>query len=43
MTFQPWPSEFKKAVNRLGYEGAAMIYGEREKLPGSSTISKRWN
>ena len=33
MTFQSWPSEFKKAVARLGYEGAALIYGEREKLP----------
>jgi len=33
MTFQPWPSEFKKAVNRLGFESAALIYGEPEKLP----------
>ena len=33
MTFQPWPSDFKKAVNRLGYDGAALIFGEREKLP----------
>ena len=33
MTFQPWPTEFKKAVNRLGLEGASLIYGEPEKLP----------
>ena len=33
MTSQPWPSEFKKAVARSGYEAAALVYGEREKLP----------
>lgn len=33
MSFQPWPSQFKKAVRKLGYEGAALIYGEPEKLP----------
>lgn len=33
MTFQPWPSEFKKAVGRLGLEAASVIYGEPEQLP----------
>lgn len=33
MTFQPWPTPFKKDVRRLGYESACLIHGEPEKLP----------
>lgn len=33
MTFQPWPTEFKKLARKLGYDGAAAILGEREPLP----------
>lgn len=33
MTFQPWPTEFKKSVSRIGLEATSLIYGEPEKLP----------
>ena len=33
MTFQPWPTSFKKSVARLGYEAATLIHGAPEQLP----------
>lgn len=33
MTFRPWPTDFKKAANRIGLAGASLMYGEPEKLP----------
>lgn len=33
MSFQPWPSAFKKDVQRLGLEAASLIHGKPESLP----------
>ena len=33
MTFQPWTTDFKKAVAKLGLESASMIHGSPEALP----------
>lgn len=33
MTFQPWPSHFKKSVSKLGLDAACLLHGKPEQLP----------